>query len=238
MCSGGSLSGEVGVSGGLVESDGFGEGLGFGELREGGIERGLGLVCFVLWLVCVLLVCVVGRFVVAAEAAVAVGVVELAGSAAIGFGAVVAGTFGAVGEDLTGGADLARGGDFALVGGEDDALDAVFEVGGCERASLEVGGGGAVGADDGLGLARLQPALNDGLLDDGKVELDGGAVLRKLEIEAEIAGAFGAIGEAMLAMMEVAIELLVCGGGRVAVVAGGRDMPTEIGGHGVLSAGS
>ena len=113
-----------------------------------------------------------------------------------------------MGEVFSGDAGLARGGDLLFVGGEDDALDAVFEAGGGERASLEVSGGGTVGVDDGVGLARLQLTLNDGLLDDRVVELNGGAVLGNLKIEAEVTGAFRAIGDGMLALMEVTVEPL------------------------------
>ena len=144
------------------------------------------------------------------------------------FGAVAAGAVGAVGEFFIGQAGLAGGGDFLFVGGEDDALNTVLEAAWVEWPGFEVGGGGAVGLNDGLGLARIESALGDGELDDMEVELDGGAVLGKLEIESDAAGALGTVGEGVLALVEVAVELLFAGSGHVAVVPGGHDVSTEV----------
>ena len=167
-----------------------------------------------------------GFFGVVAEAAAAVGVVELAGCVAVGFGAVSTGAFGAVGEDFSGCAGLAGRGDFLFVGSEDDSVDAVFEAGVGERAGLEVDGGGAVGVDDGVGLSGLELAFEDGELREMVVGLDGGAVLGKLEGDGDGAVSPGPGGEAALAPV-VVTEASVFDGRGLAVCSGGHDVSAE-----------
>lgn len=179
---------------------------------------------FVFFLFCLL-------FFFVAEAAVAVGVVEFSGGVAECFGAVSAGAERAVGEIFAGQADFTRRSDFLLVGGEDDALDGVLESRGRERTGLEVGGGGAVGAGDGVGLAWFELAFDDGLGGEVEVDLDGGAVFRELEGDADGAVAFGARGDAALAGVVVA-EAAAGDGGGLAEFSGGHDVAAHEVRHG------
>ena len=128
-----------------------------------------------------------------------------------------------MGEDFSGGAGLAGGGDFFFVGSEDDAVDAVLEAGVDERAGLEVDGGGPVGLDDGAGLAGLELALEDGEGGEVEVDLDGDAVLGELEGDGDGVGLGRAAGEAALARVVVA-ERVVFEGGGLAVCSGGHDV--------------
>lgn len=165
--------------------------------------------------------------VVVAEAAVAVGVVEFAGSAAVGLGAVFAGAAGAVGEGLSGSADLARGGDLFFFGGEDDALDAVFVAGVAggagERSGVEVAQAGAEDGVQGGGLALLEAALEQAHEDEVEVHLDGSAVFGEEEGDGDAVRAFGAGGELALAQVVVAEAGVVDGRG-LAVASGGEDV--------------
>lgn len=206
-------TGRENVSDGVEGGDGWGEGSRgfFAALRMALVGGGR------------LVVCLFSIFV--AEAAVAVGVVEFAGGVAEGFGAVLAGAQGAVGEGFAGRADLAGRGDLVLVRSEDDAVDGVVELCGDERAGLEVDGGGAVGVDDGVGVVGLEPAFGDGEGGEVEVGLDGGAVLGELEGDADGAVSFGARGEAALAGVVVA-EVSVFDGGALAVRSGRHDVAT------------
>ena len=167
------------------------------------------------------------------ESAVAVVVVDFAGSVAVGVGAESAGAGGAVGEGFAGVEGLAWRGDFLSFRGGDDALDMVFGVGVGEGSGLEVDGGGAVGGDHGVGLPGLEPAIGEGGLDEVEVALDGEAVLGELEGDGCGVGPAGAGGEAPLA--EVAVAEVEAGEGwGLAGVSGGHDVPAERIWHGGL----
>ena len=148
---------------------------------------------------------IAGRGVVA-ESAFAVEVVQFYGRIAVCFGADAARAFGAVGKDFVGLEDFAGCGDFFAVCGEDDAMDGVLVVGLDERASLEIGDAGAIGAGEGVGGFAVNASFERGQGDEVEVELDGGAILGEDEGDGDGAVAFGADGEFFLLAVVVAQE--------------------------------
>jgi hypothetical protein len=198
----------------------------FGDGVYGGDGCGLLIGLVDVWFGCFGLVggfCLVGFWVwlfEVAESALAVVVVGFGKGIAVLLVAVAAGAFGAVGGfGLVGFEAVAVEGDFIGLRGEDDVADGVF-AGGIEGSGLEVGGGGAVGVGDGVGLAVLKLALEQAEGDEVVVGLDGGAVLGEQEGDGDGVGAGDAGGELALASVMEAEEGVLDGGGSAGGVVG------------------
>jgi hypothetical protein len=202
------------------EGGGFG-GRGFGDCGFGG---GFGCGCGGCgWFFCG----GCGWFFVIAEAALAVGVVVFAGGVAVGFVALEARAFGAVGEGFAGFEGLAGESDFFAVGGEDDVAGyaAAFAFG--DRAGFDVSQAGLIDAVEGGGLALLKAAFEQAEGGEMKVDLDGGAVLGEDVGDGDGVGAARTGGELLLVSMVVAEEF-VFDGRRLAVGSGGHDVAAYV----------